>query len=308
MALYNYLRFFTLTALLLAFSLDSYSQMWKRRRQELMFGIGATNFLGELGGRNDIGRPFIIDLNMAATRPSVNFGYLYRTNSHSKLRGSVTWGMLRGNDQLTLEAYRNNRNLHFRSHIAEFSGIYEFMFNKEYSGHRYQIKGAKTRFRSVNITFYGFGGIGGFYFNPQAYYKGNWVNLQPLGTEGQGLEGMPDKYSRISLAIPMGAGFRYSFTEKFRVGVELSYRKTFTDYIDDISTDYFDNHKLRKARGDVAAEVADPNKGMFPYQLDETGKSLNGMQRGNPKNMDAYMFFMVNVYYTLPPKVYKYKF
>ncbi|MBA3899688.1 MAG: outer membrane beta-barrel protein [Bacteroidetes bacterium] len=308
MMAHNIIKSIALFAFIFTCSPEAFSQRWKKYRQEVMFGIGATNFLGELGGRNSVGRPFLVDFDAAATRPAVQAGYLYKFARHSKVRANLAWGVLRGDDQFTEEPFRNNRNLHFRSHLLEFSGKYEFMFNQDYYGNRYRIKGAKTRFYSFNTSFYGFVGLGGFYFNPQAFYNGSWVNLQPLGTEGQGLPDEPKKYSRFNIAIPIGGGVRYAFSERWRLGLELSHRITFTDYIDDVSTNYYDNDKLRKYRGDVAANIADPNKGQFPGQLNEDGKSRAGIQRGNPNNNDSYMFLMVNIYYILPNKAYRFKF
>ncbi|MBA3902050.1 MAG: hypothetical protein H0X62_17895, partial [Bacteroidetes bacterium] len=219
----------------------------------------------------------------------------------------ITWGILKGNDQLTDEQFRNNRNLHFRSHIVEISGIYEFYFNQEQTGHRYNIKGARGM-RAKNITYYSFIGFGAFYFNPQAVHNGSWVSLQPLGTEGQGLPGGKRKYSRVNVAIPMGLGARYAIDRYWKIGLEVGYRKTFTDYIDDVSSDYYDNAAIRAHKGETAAALADPNLGHFNYQLDENGKSRHGIQRGNPKNMDAYIFGMINLNYTIQKRSSRAKF
>ena len=50
------------------------AQRWKRFRRQFIFGVGVTNFLGDLGGANQIGRDFIYDLDFAATRPSLLVG------------------------------------------------------------------------------------------------------------------------------------------------------------------------------------------------------------------------------------------
>jgi hypothetical protein len=91
------------------------------------------------------------------------------------------------------------------------------------------VKGQK----SSRIGLYLFGGVGGFYFNPKAKFNNAWVELKPLRTEGQGLEGGPDEYSNFSLCIPMGIGIRKQLSKVLSVGLEMQYTKTFTDYIDD---------------------------------------------------------------------------
>jgi hypothetical protein len=48
------------------------------------------------------------------------------------------------------------------------------------------------------------------------------------------------EYSLTQLEIPMGGGFKFYLNESFYVGFEILHRKTFTDYIDDVSTKYID--------------------------------------------------------------------
>lgn len=291
------------------FNSEIQAQQWKRYRKEVFFGLGASYFLGELGGANQIGTNFVRDLEISTTRPAITGGYRYNVSAYSKIRGTFTAGTLKGNDNLTQEPFRNNRNLHFRSRIYELNAVYEYYFNQEQSGHRYNIKGAKGM-RAKVITYYAFGGIGVFYFNPKAQYNGQWIALQPLGTEGQGLPGGGRKYSRVSIAIPYGLGLRYAVNRDWRIGLELGMRKTFTDYIDDVSTNYYDNKAILQNRGPVAAYLADPSKGMFAEaQYDpETGRTRHGLQRGDPKDKDAYGFVTITACYRLKKRGSRAKF
>jgi hypothetical protein len=89
--------------------------------------------------------------------------------------------------------------------------------------------------------------------------------------------------------------------------LEVGYRKTFTDYIDDVSTDYYDNDKLRRRRGNMAADLADPSKGEIPtytrgtYTYDPTAE---GMQRGDPSDKDAYIFTTITFSWKIGMKTY----
>ena len=56
------------------------AQRWKRYRRQIVGGIGVTNFLGDLGGANAIGRDGFVDLDFGATRPSLFVGYRYQLN------------------------------------------------------------------------------------------------------------------------------------------------------------------------------------------------------------------------------------
>jgi hypothetical protein len=69
----------------------------------------------------------------------------------------------------------------------------------------------------------------------------------------------------------------------------LSYTKTFTDYLDDVSTVYYDNAAIEAAYGSDAAYWADPSSGVFPTWTDP------GEMRGDSKQKDAYFFFNVSL-------------
>lgn len=285
----NVLFFF----LLLPFLIEAQtSSRWKRMRYEIFYGLGATNFLGELGGANREGTNFVRDLEISMTRPATHIGLRYRITETVSTKLMLSYGILRGDDKLTTEVHRNYRNLAFRSPIAEFSNQFEYSIIREKQGHRYnlrRVRGLKG-FRTNTYFFIGFGVI---YFNPKNKYQGKWHALQPLGTEGQGLVPTRKKYSRINMAIPYGIGFKYGINRRANIGIEFGARKTFTDYIDDVSTTYFDNQMIREARGDIAAYLADPSDKSRPNW------TAAYEQRGDAKDRDAYMFLIVNLTYKL---------
>ena len=284
---------------------SKFSNKRNKPRKEYIIGFGASNFLGELGGANQIGTNFVRDLEFTATRPSVALGMRYKFAKRWAVKGGLHYLLLSGNDKLTKEPFRNNRNLSFRSHTFELSVQGEFYFTKEQSGHIYKIKNAKGM-KSYDYQGYLFVGIGGFYYNPQAKYRGNWVNLQPLGTEGQGLAGGPKKYSRVSICIPYGIGGKYAINKEWAVGLELGIRKTFTDYIDDVSGVYYDNNAIFLAKGETAAALADPSLLNYPEELGGNStifrQTAAGQQRGDQTDKDAYMFLNVTVSYKVPSK------
>jgi hypothetical protein len=281
----------------------SFASKKNQPRKEYILGIGGANFLGDVGGAPAIGTHFVKDFNFSATRPSFALGVRYKPNSRVGIKGGFYYQMVSGSDKLTTEPFRNNRNISFRTSIYELSVQTEFFLMKEQQGHRYNIKNAKGM-KSFDIQNYIFVGVGGFYFNPKAKYNSTWVSLQPLGTEGQGLPGGAKKYSRISICIPYGIGTRYMIAKDWAVGLELGIRKTFTDYIDDVSTVYYDNKLLLEERGAIAAALADPSLLNYPEKLGGTKSSATqtsaGQQRGESKYKDAYMFVNATVSYKIP--------
>lgn len=277
------------------------AQQWKRFRKEMVYGAGVTNCLTDLGGANQIGTYFVKDLEIAMTRPAVMGGYRYRLNKVFSVRGALSYGRIKGNDQLTAEPFRNNRNIIVRTDIVELAGQIEYMFLKEKAGHRYQIKGVKG-WRNINIQTYLFLGVGGIFFNPQGLAGGRWHNLQPLGTEGQGIEPGNKKYSRFNPVVPGGIGFRYGISRKHTIGAEFGIRKTFTDYLDDTSTEYYDKNLIAARNGTVAGYLANPSPNM------SNGWTNTDQQRGDPRKKDTYMFFMVTLSQKLIPHRTKAKF
>lgn len=283
-------KYLLVSLVLLLISQIGYTQRWKKERFSLAYGIGAANFLGELGGADDVGSNFVRDLEFASTRPSTSILMRYRLTQKIALRGSFALGYVSGADSLTQEYFRNFRNLSFRSPILELSGQFEYNIVKEKDARRYSLRGSRGA-SAFSPNVYLFGGIGGFYFNPQAKYQGSWYNLQPLGTEGQQLG--PDiaptrkPYSRLAICIPMGIGMRVPINRSFSIGLEYGVRKTFTDYIDDVSTTYVDNQTINNEVGPVAAALADRSDEINPGYT----------QRGDPTDDDLYMFMFVSLYY-----------
>lgn len=260
---------------------------WRKLRHEVIVGIGSTNFMGELGGSDKAGSHFIRDFEFASSRPLIYVGYRYKLHPNFALRGSAYYGYISGNDALSDDIYRKARNISFRSPLAELGVNFEYHILKEKYGHRYDLR--RIRGKGNKPSLYIFTGVAGFYFNPQGKYTDDtWYNLQPLGTEGQGIVSTREKYSRFSVAIPMGFGVGFLINRQLAIGAEFGFRYTFTDYLDDVSTTYVDNDLFEDP---VAAYFADPS--------DDWNGSATYNQRGNPRYNDVYMFLTLNVSYKL---------
>ncbi len=120
------MRSLLLALFMIFLSLSGSSQTWRYVRNEISFGVGASNFLGDLGGSKGIGSHGIKDLRVKPTRPSLSIGYKYMITPAMSVRAIAIWGYLSGDDALTQNAIRNNRNLSFRSMLGEFSALFEY--------------------------------------------------------------------------------------------------------------------------------------------------------------------------------------
>lgn len=288
------------------------SRLWKNQRNEFGLFLGATNFLGELGGRDLVGSGFLWDLEFNQTRFAAGFSYQYYMGERHSVSVQGTFGRVGGHDNTTTEPFRQNRNLHFRSSIYEGTINYQFHFIKAKIGNLYNLRstrGKKLGLKSFSIGMYGTIGIGGFYFNPQAQLDanidgvpdgGNWINLAPLNTEGQGLPDGPEDYKQFSIAIPVGIGFRYNINREWGLKLEMAHRFTFTDYIDDVSTVYYDKSVIAAEHGVQAGLLADPNRGLIPDWQDGNyyySFSKPGNRRGDETDRDGYLYAVVGIFY-----------
>lgn len=302
--------------LFITFSQAAHAQRWKRERHHLIVGLGGSGFMGDLGGANEIGSQGIKDFDLSAVRPSFMLGYRYMLLQNLGLTGNFTIGYVYGDDKLTEEPFRNNRNINFRSPIMELSATAQYyVLRLDRQGARYRsLTGARVT-GSFGFSAYLFAGIGGFYFNPQGYFDSNnysgalpveelpadgWYNLRPLRTEGQGYFETRSNYTPFSVAVPFGVGAMIDVNRNVSIGLQYGFRKTFTDYIDDVSTTYVDP-QIYSDLFTTPARVA-----LAEYFANPTNNGLNksvtspGQQRGNPFNTDAYMFGFITVYYKIP--------
>ncbi|MBE2247029.1 MAG: hypothetical protein IAE67_07200 [Candidatus Competibacteraceae bacterium] len=277
-----------------------YRTTWKANlgdRFELVGGVGMINFLGELGGANDIGTNFLADFDFEALRPNLTLGVRYRYNRFLAQKINFSFGWIKGADRYTEEPARRNRNLEFRSQLMEWGTALEFYFLPEKNvGNRYRNRGLKGS-KGRPVLGYISTGINGFWFDPTADGPdGEAYPLQPLSTEGQGLIPGREPYSRWEFNIPVNLGFIFKINPALAINVEFGYRKTFTDYMDDVSTTYANpavfTNPLSAYFADHSLATLDPSS---PYAI--PGASSPGQQRGDPRDNDSYMVMFVSVTY-----------
>lgn len=345
--------------LLTALSFDSYSQLNRKAikrnnkrmasyrgkkafgRQNVYSGVGislnALNYFGDLA---PLPRKFSTDISF--TKPSIGLSFFHRFGPRYTLQAQYMYGALSGSDAESADkndaengVFRYQRNLSFRNRIHELSVVAVFDLFENQS----------TYISRVKWTPYIFAGGALFYHNPQAQapatfldgspnpYAGQWVDLRPLGTEGQYSDLAASDvnfgikpYSNLQFSIPFGLGARFRVNEVFDIWADLSFRYTFTDYLDDVSGNYVDLTKIRSQSNDPTMNKlaqamsyrtnellgAPPaNVGVdygtfrvWPGYGSENPENL----RGNKKNNDIFMVTSVRLTYILGATFHKAKF
>jgi hypothetical protein len=278
----------------------SQAQKWKRQRKEYSFGIGASNFLGDLGGRDQVGSNFVEDFELKATRYAVEFGYRYQIARDFYVKGSLTYVKVSGSDALTEEPSRAARQLNFKSNMVELGGQIEYKIISQKSGHLYQLRGVRGK-KWFRFELYTLVGIGVLWFNPKGERDGKWYDLAPLNTEGQGQPNGISDYSQFTAVIPYGLGLKRTlgsgpksrYYGTWSISLELTMRKTFSDYIDDVSDVYYDSDGTGYQNVPEASEAS-------IYFSDPSNVYNNGgfgapQQRGDASDKDAYMLGVISI-------------
>lgn len=203
----------------------------------------------------------------------------YRNRGVLGLRASLNYGNLSGNDAKS--AYPD-RKLSFETNLLELSVVGEwFMIPDNFIG------------EAPTITPYLFLGVTAYHFDPETQFESGFVALQPVGTEGQGLDGYDRPYSRTQIAIPFGAGLRYNVTRRAALSLEVSARKLFTDYLDDVTGEYLNYVRIYEEKGELAARLSRPN-----VNPDNMGNASNIYRRGGDR-FDGYGMISLSYTYRL---------
>lgn len=267
---------------------------------------GPMVFMGDLGGNPGIGKTFIKDYNIPSTRYSIGAFITYYPENWYGIRFMITHGELYGSDALTNvksgeEISRKNRNLDFKSSLNEALLMGEFMPTVFLEDDPGQVIG--------KIRPYALLGFGLFHFNPQGSYTdslGNtsWQYLRPLHTEGEGFAEYPQRqmYSLTQFNLAMGFGARYYMNDKITFSMEIIHRKTFTDYIDDVSTTYIDPSLFYKYLPYNQAVIADQISNKSPLRNDPKAGYGPGDKRGDSSHDNAYFSLNLKVGIRIGPE------
>jgi hypothetical protein len=254
------------------------------------FSLGVSNYLGDIGGKEKTRRDFIADMKFAKTRWNIGGFARYKVNPKLSMKVALDYLRIEGDDKLSSNPARNARNLNFRNDIFDLAATGEVRIYEDPDvGNTYRNK--------VAFKSYFFAGLGFFTTNPKANYNGSYVKLRRLQTEGV-------RYSPVGINIPLGVGFYFTIRKKHRIGYELNYRVTFTDYLDDISGAYADPTGMSKEAAALSNRTNELSN-LDPAFAKNFGYNFEqkiGNKRGDPTHKDSYMTMSVSYSYVLRGK------
>ena len=181
------------------------------------------------------------------SRPAVTLFYRSNLSQVVSLRAGITGGNIAGSDKRPIDAFAERRDASFSLFLMEASTVMEYHFMNW-----------RDNKHIVRFTPYLFGGLAIF-----------------------GLSGNQNKtsdYSNVQGAIPFGLGMKYILNPKWYIAAEFGVRKTFFDYLDNVSTG--------------------------------SNQLVKNYQYGNPYDNDVYYFFGISItrtFYEIPCPTNPYK-
>lgn len=290
--------------------------------------INAGNYFGDLAPVNKAA-----STDVSFTRPGFGFYGGYKFHHSIAVTAGINWVRVFGDDFASdsgseQDFPRYTRNLSFRNDIKEFRLAVQVFLFPNYGG------------PNQRLPFNAYLSLGAAVFHhepkgkvPDADYQtaldgsvsapqaGEWVKLRPLGTEGQNL-GIVEPYKNIGFSIPISVGAQMRIPNtQLTAGMEFGIRYLFTDYIDDVSSNYVDLQTLEDNDGVLARIMSDRSTvpfsskgesrdlsnlqftnshGQHNYFIEQTnGTGLDGSVRGNPDNNDMIFVTQIKVSYVL---------
>ena len=213
-----------------------------------LFGLSTLPVTSLLAQRSEVGfglgtfnytGDLVRKYDFSFSKPAATVFYRSNLSKVVSFRAGVTGGLIGASDRRPIDAFAQERDASFDIFLLEASTVLEYHFldwRDEKFLHRF--------------SPYMFGGLGLFFMS--------------------GNEDKPAEYSNVQMAIPIGAGVKYILNPKWYMAVEFGIRKTFFDYLDNVS---------------------DEDSGVKNYQY------------GNPFDNDNYFFFGISLtrtFYDIP--------
>lgn len=281
------------------------AQQFSKRKQYNSIGVSlnAMNYFGDLNPLTNFA-----SFHLGDTRPNIGLNITHRFFPRVSGRFAVAYGRITADDNTNANKddinarFRYTRNMNFRNDIYEASAVVIVDL----------IENRNNYLKRPDFVPYLFGGIAGFHHSPQGKDKsGNYVDLQPLKTEGV-------DYSKFQFSLPFGAGVRYRINRQLDASFEIGFRKTFTGYLDDVSSKYADLSNTSPdspARyfggwggGNAPGGITNTTTGVVAAGFHPSlTDPANSAKRGQGKN-DWYTVTGFSLNYILNPKIKNPKF
>jgi hypothetical protein len=178
----------------------------KTRGWDLGVAFGTAHSLADIGGTRDASRILFLDAQWPAT--GIHYGVFarYRFSDVFALNAGLNYGHIGGADSLSpVTSSRFGRGYYFENNLYELALKTELYF--------------PSRYLNIPLQLYAYTGFIILYHDPKLTV-----------TDPDNFE--PASFSLVQPVIPFGLGLHYTSKGNFRIGYNIGWRKTFTDYLD----------------------------------------------------------------------------
>ncbi|MBL8000635.1 MAG: outer membrane beta-barrel protein [Flavobacteriales bacterium] len=296
----------TKSILFLAVAAGATAELRAQYNWDVGLHLGGANYLGEMGGKEQTRRDFIWDMKLSQTRWAVGPFARYKINRQLSVNTGLLYMRIQGADALSTNPQRVGRNLNFRN------DMFELYLRPEFTIFQDNDIGGRGRYRT-DFRLFVYAGAAVYYHNPKGQINrvGDFYDLRPLTTELV-------EYSQWGFAVPAGMGFHITKKRRHRFGFDFGWRTTFTDYLDDVSTEYQDPALMPDGVGGLADQLADqslyvldldlntpgvqqnpdlPSHYQYGWEPNDSDGKLN--KRGDPSHNDSYLTMTFTYSYVL---------
>lgn len=156
--------------------------------------------IGVFNYTGDLARNF----DFRNVKPAATLFYRANISKVVSFRTSMTGGKLGASDSRPFDPFAARRGQSFNIFVLELSGVYEYHFLDW-----------RDDTRRLRFTPYLFAGLAMF------------------GITGN--KSKPAEYSNVQFCIPFGGGLKYVLNPNYYLSLEYGIRKTFFDYLDNVS-------------------------------------------------------------------------
>lgn len=259
--------------------------------QEIQVGFGTANYYGDLNTtRKNVLQP-ITDHSSFNIKASYSIGYRYHFKNYFSIGAQLNAMSLSAYDSDNYsKGFQNVGYARYLRNLSFYTNLYELSTQFTYEPYRNDKRWFNYNwFASPYVS----AGVGVFKFNPKTMYNGTEYELQPLGTEGQGLPGQQDKYSLTQISFPVSLGLKvYSPNRRIAISMDFSYRLTTTDYLDDVSGNYYSKDLF-----DLNYDAATANIVKSLSDRTIVIKNSKNDLRGNKNDNDGFMTMQLKFSY-----------
>lgn len=198
-------------------SIDGNAQAYSRLKYEFIYGIGASNFMGDIAAPSDPNKLVWVRL-FNTIGPVGNAALRYNIQGRHYANGKIVLGQLYAEDPTGVPGFWD-RGMKMSSFFTEISVNYEFFIFQEKRRRTIYRQLGETSLKNLSVPTYLFLGIGGL------------VNVGTFSDIQQKVV-ISEFNFNVAPVVPLGIGFQTRLDRNTMFNLEAGYRLAISDNVD----------------------------------------------------------------------------